>query len=131
MSLWERIQILIDSKGITAYELSRAIGISQSTITKWKKGIDVKPRKEILEKLAEYFNVTEDWLRTGQEMKQNATKNQVSNELNRLSIYDESMKAINSLISQNNDYIQLILKNTELIQENTEFLKELRKTLLN
>jgi len=47
--------------GVNAVELSRVTGVGSSTISAWKKGLQ-KPSAEAIIKLADYFNVTTDYL---------------------------------------------------------------------
>ena len=57
---------LMQKKNITAYRMSVESGFSQSLISDWKTGPKL-PSAENLVKLADYFNVTTDYLlgRTG------------------------------------------------------------------
>jgi transcriptional regulator with XRE-family HTH domain len=52
---------LLQKKGITAYKLSKDTGIPQSLISVWKKS-EQKPASDNLQKLADYFEVTTDYL---------------------------------------------------------------------
>ena len=85
----------------------------------------MKPRQQTLKRLAEYFNVSEDWLRTGKESKQYAAINSgIGNQMVREDSRDKALEdSINSLIRQNDKYLSLIEVNTELI---TEMIKTLR-----
>lgn len=59
--MYERFLLLINKKGITAYKVSKDTGISNTTLSAWKKGsISISPKK--LEQLANYFNVSIDYL---------------------------------------------------------------------
>lgn len=62
----ERLQQLSDSKGITPYYLSRATGVSQATISRLKGDKTAKPNISTNRKFADYFNVNEEWLLTGE-----------------------------------------------------------------
>jgi len=55
---------LRDSKGVKDATVAKATGINQSTFTDWKTGRSV-PKKEKLQKIADYFGVTLDYLMTG------------------------------------------------------------------
>ena len=55
---------LMSSRGMTVADLSRALGISYTTISDWLKG-KTYPRDEKLQMIADYFNVDCDCLRTG------------------------------------------------------------------
>ena len=47
---------LLNEKGVTAYEVSKATGIPNSTFSDWKTGKS-KPKIEKLKKIAEYFQI--------------------------------------------------------------------------
>lgn len=52
---------LLIERGITAYRLSKDTGIPDSMLARWKGG-DNLPSAENLIKLADYFNVSLDYL---------------------------------------------------------------------
>lgn len=52
---------MLNEKGVKNIEVSRATGIPASTFSDWKKGKS-SPKREKIEKLAEYFEVNPDWL---------------------------------------------------------------------
>lgn len=56
-----RLKELRESKGLSQYSFSRDFGISQSTIGNWESGTR-QPKMDVLEKIAEYFNVSVDYL---------------------------------------------------------------------
>ena len=57
----ERIASLIEEEGITASKLSKDLGFNSGAISNWKKG-RAKPGTEAIIKIADYFNVTTDYL---------------------------------------------------------------------
>lgn len=60
----ERILKLLSDSGITAKKLTEDINISSSAISEWKKGKG-KPSAEAIIKIAEYFNVSTDYILLG------------------------------------------------------------------
>ncbi len=50
--------------GVTDYKVSKETGISRSTFSDWKSGRS-EPKKEKLQKIADYFGVTLRYLMTG------------------------------------------------------------------
>ena len=56
--LYEKIQEICNSKGITVSGLEKDLGFSNSTIKKWKNS---SPSIENLKKVADYFGVTVDY----------------------------------------------------------------------
>lgn len=55
---------LLKQKGVKAYDVCKATGISASVITDWKKG-RYQLRADKLQKIADYFGVTIEYLMTG------------------------------------------------------------------
>ena len=53
---------LLQSKGVTAYQVSKATGINQSFFSYWKSGKTKNPKPNKLEKIADYFGVSVDYL---------------------------------------------------------------------
>lgn len=64
--LIDRILELIKEGGITAKKLTSDLNLTNSAITEWKKG-RAKPGTDAVIKIARYFNVSADWLLTGQD----------------------------------------------------------------
>lgn len=52
---------LLKEHGVTAYKVSKATGVTTSTLTAWKKG-DYTPKADKLQKIADYFGVTLPYL---------------------------------------------------------------------
>lgn len=61
MDINEKIKELRTEKGLTQKELSKALGIGQSTISEWEKGI-YEPTASAIKVLAIYFDVSADYL---------------------------------------------------------------------
>ncbi|MGQ8969934.1 helix-turn-helix domain-containing protein [Bacillus altitudinis] len=59
MSLVRRIKGLCDEKKVTFAEVERQIGISNGQIRRWD---NVSPKSETLQKIADYFDVSTDYL---------------------------------------------------------------------
>lgn len=52
---------LLKEAGITAYKVSKDTGISQTTLSDWKRGRSI-PKMEKLQTIADYFGVSLDYL---------------------------------------------------------------------
>lgn len=64
--MYEIFEQLLQKFGVTAYQVSKATGISQSTISNWKtRGNLIRADKA--QKIADYFGVSVDYLMTGEE----------------------------------------------------------------
>lgn len=65
-TLAERVIYLLKPKGLkTNYKAEKAIGISQSTFSKIKRGKTVTLQENTCQILSEYFQVDPIWLQTG------------------------------------------------------------------
>ena len=64
MTLFERIEELRNSRGISQGKLEKELGFSNGSISKWKNST---PNPERLKKLADYFGVSVEYLMTGEE----------------------------------------------------------------
>ena len=60
MPIYSNFKCLLEQNSVTPYQVSKATGISQSTLSDWKTG-RAKPKADKLLKLAEYFGVTVDY----------------------------------------------------------------------
>lgn len=67
MSFYERYCELCAEKNQTPTGVAVSIGISRGTVTKWKKG--GTPKNPILQKIADYFNVSMDYLSGNSDIK--------------------------------------------------------------
>lgn len=64
--MYEIFEQLLQKYGVTPYQVSKATGISQSTLSNWKNRRNLlSPDKARL--IADYFGVTLDYLMTGEE----------------------------------------------------------------
>jgi len=72
MTLKERIKALADAEGISLPVLESKLGFGNSTIVKWDKST---PNAEKLNKVAQYFNVTMDYLLNGESYTENSDLN--------------------------------------------------------
>lgn len=64
--MYKIFEQLLQSYGITAYKFCKDTGISQSTISTWKKKGNLI-NGEMAKVIAEYFNVSVDYVMTGKE----------------------------------------------------------------
>lgn len=61
---------LRDERGVKDADVVRDTGITKSTFSDWKNGRS-KPKNDKLQKIADYFGVTLDYLTTGKEESEN------------------------------------------------------------
>lgn len=64
MTVFERIETLRNAKGISQGKLEKELGFSNGSISKWKNSM---PKPDRLQKIADYFGVTMEYLVTGEE----------------------------------------------------------------
>lgn len=67
MTTFERIKNLADSQKISLQELATRLGFSENLIYRWK---NATPKTEYLEKVADYFHVSVDYLLGREEIEQ-------------------------------------------------------------
>lgn len=64
--MYEIYQKLLDKNGLKNADISRATGISNMTLSDWKRG-KTTPKQDKLQLIADYFGVTLDYLVNGEE----------------------------------------------------------------
>lgn len=67
--MYEIFEQLLREKGVTPYRVAKDSGVTQTSLSNWKSGKSV-PSFSTLQKIADYFDVTVDYLMTGKEEKQ-------------------------------------------------------------
>lgn len=63
--MYKTFELLLKLNGCRVADVARATGIGKSTFTDWKQG-RTTPKAEKLQKIADYFGVSVDYLLTGQ-----------------------------------------------------------------
>ena len=63
--MYEIFEQLLQKYGVTAYKVSKETGVTQSTLSYWKKGRST-PKVSNLQKIADYFGVPLSYLLHGQ-----------------------------------------------------------------
>ncbi|MEG1061643.1 MAG: helix-turn-helix transcriptional regulator [Oscillospiraceae bacterium] len=64
--MYEIFAALLAEKNVTAYQVFKATGVAQSSLSDWKSGKS-KPKYEKMLLIAEYFGVSVDYLLTGED----------------------------------------------------------------
>lgn len=65
MSIKDRYISLRDEKGVTNYVVSNGTGIQASSLGRLEEGLVKNPSQKTIAALSKFFDVNEDWLRTG------------------------------------------------------------------
>lgn len=68
--MYEIFEQLLQKYGVTPYKVSKEAGVTQTSLSNWKSGRNT-PSAKTLQKIADYFGVTVDYLMTGNEEVQN------------------------------------------------------------
>lgn len=64
--MYEIFEQLLQKYGVTAYKVSKETGLTQSTLSDWKRGRST-PKTDNMKKIADYFGVSVEYLMTGKE----------------------------------------------------------------
>lgn len=80
MTLLDRVKMLCKERGISQGKMEKEIGISNGASSKWKNS---SPSMEILQKLSIFFNVSVDYLMSGEE-KEGKEKYYLNDETSRI-----------------------------------------------
>ena len=59
--MYERFEQLLQKRGVIPYKVSKETGVTQTSLSNWKSGRNT-PSAKTLQKLADYFGVTTDYL---------------------------------------------------------------------
>lgn len=62
--MYEVFEQLLQKYGVTAYKVSKETGVTQTSLSNWKSGRNT-PSTKTLQRIADYFGVTVDYLMTG------------------------------------------------------------------
>lgn len=71
--MYEVFEQLLQKHGISAYKVAKEAGVTQTALSNWKNGRNT-PSAPTLQKIAEYFGVTVDYLMTGKEDSEKESK---------------------------------------------------------
>lgn len=69
--MYEIFEQLLKKHGVTAYRVAKETGVTTATLTNWKNG-KYTPKQDKLQKIADYFGVSLEYLMTGKEKETNA-----------------------------------------------------------
>lgn len=75
--MYEKFSKLLQEKDLTAYRVSKDTGVSQQTLSDWKKGKS-QPKTDKLQKIADYFDVPLEYFTGKKEQKNTPPDNKRS-----------------------------------------------------
>ncbi len=96
--MYEIFSKLLQEHGVTPYKVSKETGVSQSTLSDWKRGVST-PKIDKLQKIANYFCVSVEYLQTGKESE----------------ITDKKDTSTSTLTKRDTKQIEAILSDTEAL----------------
>ena len=64
--MYEVFEQLLQNHGVTSYKVAKEAGVTQTALSNWKSGRST-PTTKTLQKIADYFGVTIDYLMTGKD----------------------------------------------------------------
>lgn len=88
MSFYDLFSDLCKSKGIKPSRAATELGINRSNVTNWKNG-GYTPRGDTLQKIADYFGVTTDFLLTGEQKEKSPSE---SGEGRAIDVVDDELR---------------------------------------
>lgn len=116
MTVYERIENLRKSQKISQGKLEKELGFSNGSISKWKNSM---PTPERLQKIADYFEVTIDYLMNGNESQIGASAELTPKD--RRDIAKELDRIMDALV--NNEEGPLCYKNFPITESKQELLR--------
>lgn len=91
--MYEIFSELLQKYGVTPYKVSKETGVSQSTLSDWKRGIST-PKTDNMKKIADYFGVSVEYLMTGEEKSEGYYLNEETAKLAQEMFEDEDMRSL-------------------------------------
>lgn len=86
--MYEIYQRLLDEKGLKNSDVSRGTGISNMTLSDWKRG-KTTPKTDTMQKIADFLGVSVDYIMTG---KESNISEDLADELVEIMYADEEIK---------------------------------------
>ena len=120
--MYERLEMLLKEKGITAYRLAQDTGVSTATLTSWKQGKYI-PKPEKLQKIADYFGVTLDYLYGKSDSKTASTQEENAPLLSQKDERDIAKRLEATLADLENSQEALMFSGDPLDDQTRELLK--------
>lgn len=91
--MYDVFEKLCNKKGVTPYRVCKETGLTTSTISNWKAG-RYTPKQDKMQKIAEYFGVSVDYLMTGEETEEGYYLNSETAKLAQEMFEDEDMRSL-------------------------------------
>lgn len=62
MEFKDRLRELMEKNNLTCKELGDMLGVTNQAVSAWRTGSTAKPKKAMIQKIAELFDISEDEL---------------------------------------------------------------------
>ena len=99
--MYEYYQKLLDEKGLKNADVARATGISNMTLSDWKRGKS-EPKTKNMQKIADFLGATVDYFTTGKEIAPDNVEKQQDEYTELISLYsklsEDNQKAIMQIL---------------------------------
>ncbi len=123
--MYEVFEQLLQKKGVTPYKVAKEAGVTQTALSNWKSGRST-PTTKTLQKIADYFGVTIDYLMTGNEdglLKENFLTSKDERDIS---------KTVNDLMQklESNDGAPLFFDGAEMNEETKILFEQQLKSLV-
>ena len=115
--MYEIFEKLLKERGITAYRVSKETGITTATLTSWKQG-RYTPKPEKLQKIANYLDVSLEYLMTGGD-----TQKKKETVITEKDEKDIAIRLENAILDLENNQEALMFSGEPLDDETRELLK--------
>lgn len=109
--MYEIFEKLLREHGVTAYKVAKETGIGTATLSNWKNG-KYTPKQDKMQKIADFFGVTVDYLMTGKDTA--ASEVSISN----------NNSGVDDLTDEEKELIILYRKTGDIPEEEAEALRK-------
>lgn len=117
--MYEIFEKLLNAHGITAYRFCKDTGVNSSTISTWKKNNSIA-RPELAKIVCEYFDVSADYLMTGEEK-----------EVSEPYYLNDDAREMAQFMFENPEYKVLFDASRKVKKDDIQFVKEMIDRLSN
>ncbi len=111
--LINRIRSLMSYYGLTQLEMAKKIGVRQPNLSAILKG-ERTCGEGVLNKILLSFDINKAWLLTGEGDMLKSNQSHTSTDANEIAILKEKIRALESILSEKERTIQILLKSREL-----------------
>lgn len=117
---------LCEEKKIKPSRVAEEIGISRAAVTNWKKN-GYTPQGDVLQKIADYFNVSIDYLLGKTNIKKAPTNSEGETELQKIAAEIDNIKGSGVILHANGKYQKALRIPEDKMPLVEMFVKELTK----